>query len=307
MAMAPTADSAGSNARLIFVIGPAGAGRSTAINALEDIGYEVIHSLPMSLLDRLLAGPAIDHPLAVGLDVRIRDFGVENLVQTIDRLSQDDRVEMQLLFLDCSDDELVRRFSETRRRHPLAQREGPVLGIEREKALLVPLRARADFLIDTTGLTPHQLRHELELIFAPKEGRILSVTVQSFSYKRGLPRGADFVFDCRSLRNPHWEPTLRALDGTDPRVADYVDADPLTERFFASIRDLALLILPASKAEGKSHLSIALGCTGGQHRSVALAERLANALAAEGWQVSKRHRELERLAELSGARMERDA
>lgn len=307
MAIAPTADTPGNTARLIFVTGPAGAGRSTAINALEDIGYEAIHSLPMSLLDRLLAGPPLDHPLAVGLDVRNRDFGVENLVQTIDRLSQDDRIEMQLLFLDCSDDDLVRRFSETRRRHPLAQKEGPVLGIEREKALLIPLRARADFLIDTTGLTPHQLRRELEMIFAPAEGRILSVTVQSFSYKRGLPRGADFVFDCRALRNPHWEPALRALDGTDPRVASYVEADPLTEGFFSSIRDLALLILPASKAEGKSHLSIALGCTGGQHRSVALAERLANALAAEGWQVSKRHRELERRAELAGAKKEPDA
>jgi UPF0042 nucleotide-binding protein len=214
---------------------------------------------------------------------------------------------MQLLFLDCSDDELVRRFSETRRRHPLAQQEGPVLGIEREKSLLVPLRARADFLIDTTGMTPHQLRRELEQIFAPSEGRILSVTVQSFSYKRGLPRGADFVFDCRSLRNPHWEPALRPLDGTDPRVADYVAGDPFSERFFSSIRDLALLILPASKAEGKSHLSIALGCTGGQHRSVALAERLANALAAEGWQVSKRHRELERRADLAGTKKEPDA
>ncbi len=305
--MAPTDKTQDSAARLIFVIGPAGAGRSTAINALEDIGYEVIHSLPMSLLDRLLAGPATDHPLAVGLDVRNRDFGVENLVYTIDRLSQDHSIQMQLLFLDCSDDELVRRFSETRRRHPLAQKEGPVLGIEREKSLLVPLRARADFLIDTTGMTPHQLRRELEQIFAPSEGRILSVTVQSFSYKRGLPRGADFVFDCRSLRNPHWEPALRPLDGTDPRVADYVAGDPLSERFFSSIRDLALLILPASKAEGKSHLSIALGCTGGQHRSVALAERLANALAVEGWQVSKRHRELGRRAELAGTKKEPDA
>jgi UPF0042 nucleotide-binding protein len=275
--MAPTDKTQDSAARLIFVIGPAGAGRSTAINALEDIGYEVIHSLPISLLDRLLAGPAMDHPLAVGLDVRNRDFGVENLVHTIDRLSQDERIQMQLLFLDCSDDELVRRFSETRRRHPLAQQEGPVLGIEREKSLLVPLRARADFLIDTTGMTPHQLRRELEQIFAPSEGRILSVTVQSFSYKRGLPRGADFVFDCRSLRNLHWEPALRPLDGTKPRVADYVAGDPLSERFFSSIRELAL------------------------------AERLANALAAEDWQVSKRHRELERRADLAGTKKEPDA
>ena len=281
---------------LVLVTGPSGAGRTTAINVLEDLGFEVIDNLPLSLLGRLLDGPPLSHPLALGLDVRNRDFSTDALIDAIDRLAQRSELRLQVLYLDCDEDELVRRYSETRRRHPLAPADSPLAGIARERELLVPVRARADVLLDSSGLSPHALRAEIEHWFAPPEGRTLAVTIHSFSYKRGLPRGLDLVIDCRFLRNPHWDAALRPLDGRDARVDAHVAGDPRFDGFFTSMCDFVVPLLPAYHAEGKTHLSIGFGCTGGQHRSVAVTERLAKALAKEGWQVSKRHRELERRA-----------
>ena len=282
--------------RVVLVTGPSGAGRSTAINVLEDLGYEVIDNLPLSLLPRLLEGPPIDRPLALGLDVRNRDFSVNALLDLIRRLAGNPVVEAEVLYLDASAEVLLRRYSETRRRHPLAPTEAPELGIAREFDLLAPVRAQATVLIDTSELTPHDLRAELQNWFDPEQSGRLAVSVQSFSYKRGVPRGVDMVFDCRFLRNPHWEPELRALDGRNDRVLAYIEQDPLFQRFFKSITDMTDLLLPAYRDEGKTHLTIGFGCTGGQHRSVAMAQKLANALAKAGWQVSIRHRELERHA-----------
>jgi UPF0042 nucleotide-binding protein len=276
------------------VTGPSGAGRSTAINALEDLGYEVIDNLPLSLLPRLLDGPPPSRPLALGLDVRNRDFGTNALIATIDQLAARSDQMMQVLYLDAAEEELVRRYSETRRRHPLAPAGPPLAGIARERDLLVPVRSRADVLIDTTGLSPHDLRAEIDRWFATAEGRNLGVTLHSFSYKRGLPRGMDIVMDCRFLRNPHWDDQLRARDGRDADVAAYVAADPRFDAFFGRVKALIDLVLPAHKDEGKSHLSIGFGCTGGQHRSVMIVERIAQALAKDGWHVSIRHREMER-------------
>ena len=160
--------------------------------------------------------------------------------------------------------------------------------------LLAPIRARADHLIDTTDLSPHDLRAEIGQWFSLAKAGGLAVSVQSFSYKRGLPRGVDLVFDCRFLANPHWVPDLRALDGSDPEVVAHVEADPRFAEFFERIHGLVEMLLPAQIEEGKSHVAIAFGCTGGQHRSVAVAEKLAKVLAEAGWAVSKRHRELER-------------
>lgn len=279
---------------IVLVTGPSGAGRSTAINALEDLAYEVIDNLPLSLLPRLLDGPPPSRPLALGLDVRNRDFGVDALIQIIDQLAARPDHDPQVLYVDADEEELVRRYSETRRRHPLAPAGPPMTGIARERELLLPVRARADVLINTTGLSPHDLRAEIDHWFATGEGRPLSVTLHSFSYKRGLPRGMDIVMDCRFLRNPHWEPSLRQADGRDTAVADYVSADPRFAPFHDRVKALIDLLLPAHKEEGKSHLSIGFGCTGGQHRSVAMVEHMASALAQDGWQVSKRHREMER-------------
>ncbi|SEW46432.1 UPF0042 nucleotide-binding protein [Cognatiyoonia koreensis] len=278
---------------LLLVTGPSGAGRSTAVNALEDLGYEVIDNLPLSLLPPLLA-VTHERPLALGLDVRNRDFSIDALIAVIDAVHERLGDMAQVLYLDAAEDTLLRRYSETRRRHPLAPAGPPQAGIARENEMLAPIRVRADYVVDTTKMSPHDLRAEIDSIFAPGEGRMLGVTVHSFSYKRGLPRGLDIVLDCRFLRNPHWDPKLRALDGRDQAVADYVAADDRFPTFFAKVKDLITLLLPAHKDEGRSHLSIGFGCTGGQHRSVMMAERLAASLEEDGWQVSKRHREMER-------------
>lgn len=281
-------------ARIVLVTGPSGAGRSTALNVLEDIGFEAIDNLPLSLLPRLLEGPPPARPMALAIDARNRDFSANAMIDTVDRLGERSGAQVDLLYVDCARQVLLRRFSETRRRHPLSPAESPDVGITLEIDLLVPIRARADILIDTSDLTPHDLRAEIERLFAPNGQRHLAVTLNSFSFKRGLPHGMDMVMDVRFLRNPYWEPGLRALNGRDPRVAAHVMADPLAPDFFARTRDLILLLLPAYRAEGKAHLGIGFGCSGGQHRSVAMTEAMAKALADAGWQVSIRHRELER-------------
>ncbi|SLN45374.1 RNase adapter RapZ [Roseisalinus antarcticus] len=286
--------------KLVLVTGPSGAGRSTCINVLEDLGYEVIDNLPLTLAPRLMEGPPLGRPLALGLDVRNRDFGTDALVDLIDGFAGRQGLDAQVLYLDADEDTLVRRYSETRRRHPLAPNDPPLTGIQRERDLLWPIRSRADVLIDTSTMSPHDLRDEVERWYATDDSAGMGVSVTSFSYKRGLPRGLDLVFDCRFLRNPHWEPSLRGLTGRDPAVDSYVASDPRFDDFFTKVRDLVVSLLPAYRDEGKSHLSVGFGCTGGQHRSVALTERLAGALAAAGWQVSSRHRELERHAGNSG-------
>jgi UPF0042 nucleotide-binding protein len=292
--------STGSTPGVVLVTGPSGAGRTTAINALEDLGYEVIDNLPLSLLPRLLEGPAPSRPLALGVDVRNRDFSTNALIDIIDRLAARGDLSAQVLYMDAAEEELVRRYSETRRRHPLAPGGPPFEGIAEERELLTPIRARADVLIDTTGFSPHDAKAEVERWFGTGDGRTLGVTLHSFSYKRGLPRGMDIVMDCRFLRNPHWDESLRKLDGRDPAVAAYVFDDARFPKFFEQVKGLADLLLPAHKDEGKAHLSIGFGCTGGKHRSVAMTEHLAQALAQDGWHVSKRHRELERRATQSG-------
>ncbi|MDJ0826565.1 MAG: RNase adapter RapZ [Rhodobacter sp.] len=282
--------------RLVLVTGPSGAGRSTAINVLEDLGYEAIDNLPMRLLPALFDAPPSGRPLALGLDVRNRDFSVDAVLNLIVHIADLPELQAELLYLDCRTDVLLRRYSETRRRHPLAPADAPEAGVAREPELLAPLRAQADVLIDTSDLSPHDLRAEIERWFDPNPADRLAVSIQSFSYKRGVPRGIDMVFDCRFLRNPHWDDALRGLDGRDPKVRTYIEADPRHADFTRQISNLVTFLLPAYRDEGKRHLSIGFGCTGGQHRSVAMTEALANTLAMGGWQVSKRHRELERHA-----------
>lgn len=279
----------------MLVTGPSGAGRSTAIAVLEDLGFESIDNLPLRLLPSLLESKdADDRAMALGIDVRNRDFSVSALIETIDRLSAARGSDLSVLYLDCSAEILIRRFSETRRRHPLAPAESPSVGVERELELLQAIRDRSDTLIDTSEMNVHQLREEIEHWYGVDGQRDLAVSVQSFSYKRGLPRGIDMVFDCRFLANPYWNPDLRALDGRDVAVQRHVSCDARYAPFFERVSGLMRLLLPAYVEEGKSHLSVAFGCTGGQHRSVTLAEALAADLAREGLQVSIRHRELER-------------
>ncbi|QYX58625.1 RNase adapter RapZ [Roseovarius sp. SCSIO 43702] len=283
-------------ASLVLVTGPSGAGRTTALHALEDLGYETIDNLPLSFLSRLLEGTRAERPLALGVDVRTRDFSPDGLVAAMDDVRRLTGAPVQLLYLDADPDTLLRRYSETRRRHPLAPEAGPAMGIAREIELLAPVRALADVLVDTSGLSPNDLRAEMRHWFAVTEGQGLVLSVQSFSYKRGLPRSADLVFDCRFLRNPHWEPELRHLDGRDPPVARFIEGDPRAAEFRERCLSFLRFLVPAYGSEGKSYLTIAFGCTGGWHRSVAMAESVARTLAEEGLPVSIRHRELERLA-----------
>lgn len=282
--------------QIVLVTGPSGAGRSTAIHALEDLGYEVIDNLPLSLVPRLMDGPPLGRPVALGLDVRNRDFAASAIIELIDRLTRDPLVTLQVIYLDCSPAVLVGRYNQTRRRHPMAQADAPEVGIAREVDLLAPIRVRADHLIDTSDMSPHDLKAEVVRWFGAPEASRLTVSLQSFSYKRGLPRGLDMVFDCRFLSNPHWVPGLRDRDGRDPAVAAHIAADARFDAFFAKLADMVQFLLPAQLQEGKAHLSIGFGCTGGQHRSVMVAEKLGNLLAEAGWPVSKRHRELERRA-----------
>lgn len=282
-----------SSHQLVMISGPSGAGRTTALNVLEDLGFETIDNLPLSLIPRLLTTP-LERPLALGVDVRNRDFSTEAMLELLDALPLGNTKQGQLVFLDASMEVLLRRYSETRRRHPLAPEASPKDGIAREFGMLEPLRGRADVLIDTSDLSPHDLRAELTKWFAFSEAPQLAIRLQSFSYKRGVPRGADMVFDCRFLRNPHWEPDLRSLTGLDEQVQDYVTADPSFQEFFRNLEALHDHLLPSFIKEGKAHLTVAFGCTGGQHRSVTVTELMANTLANKGWRVSIGHRELDK-------------
>jgi UPF0042 nucleotide-binding protein len=280
--------------RVTLVTGPSGAGRSTAINVLEDLGFEAIDNLPLTLMPRLLDGRPLDRPLALGVDTRNRDFSVDALTRAISDLSGYPTYEALLLYLDCRPDVLLRRYSETRRRHPYAPDGTPSDGIAREMALVGPLKDRADLLVDTSDMSPHDLRAALERHFGGKEGDDMAISVQSFSYKRGVPQDLDTVFDVRFLNNPHWIPDLRPLDGRNALVSDYIREDARTGPFLEKVTGLLTFLLPAHREEGKTHVAVGFGCTGGKHRSVAMAETVANTLAEAGWRVSIRHRELER-------------
>ena len=278
-------------APLLFLTGLSGAGRSTAINALEDLGFETIENLPLSLIPRLLDGPPPERPLALGMAPPTRGFTPDAVLELMDRYSA--RQPTDLIYFDCRPEVLVRRYSETRRRHPFAPADSPLDGITREAELMIPVRERSDFLIDTSEMSIHDLRAEMDRLFGGSEASRLAVSVQSFSYKKGLPRGLDLVFDCRFLRNPYWDDTLRSKDGRDGDVAAYIQQDDRYTPFMERVRDLVELVLPAHVEEGKRHLAIGFGCTGGRHRSVCVTQALSAALAEAGWQVSIRHRELD--------------
>lgn len=281
--------------RVVMITGLSGAGLSVALKALEDLGYEAVDNLRLSLVPALLeqADPR-RRPLALVIDSRTRDFSAAALVGEVERLRGSGALDVRLLFLECGDEVLVRRFTETRRRHPLAVDRPVPDGIQHERALLKPLKQVADLVIDTTALSIHDLRRLLAGEFQPDAQPALQVFVTSFSFRMGLPREADLVFDVRFLANPHWDPELRPLTGLDAPVAERVASDPDYEGFFAHLTDLLRPLLPRYKQEGKSYLTIAVGCTGGRHRSVFVAERLAEWLKRLGLKVGLSHRDLER-------------
>ena len=279
--------------RVLLVTGMSGAGKSTALKALEDMGYEAVDNLPLGLLDRLLEpheGAQSDRPLAFGIDSRTRGFDADTIVERL-RTLRHDGTDVQMLFLDCTGGELTKRFSETRRRHPLALDRPAADGIAREREMLAPLRRWADVVIDTTDYETPGLRRALADRFGRPCVQALTLTIMSFGFARGLPRDADLVFDMRFLANPHWEPALRPLTGEDKAVGDYVAADPAFAPAFERIADLLLTLLPGYGREGKAYLTVAFGCTGGRHRSVYVARTMAARLAAAGYDATVVHRD----------------
>jgi UPF0042 nucleotide-binding protein len=285
---------AGGHGRLLVVTGLSGAGKTSALKVLEDLGYEAVDNLPVGLLSSLVRpGEATSRPLAVGIDIRTRDFGIEPVRAALDALAAERGLDVRVLFLDCDDDVLRRRFTETRRRHPLAADRPLIDGIRHERALVSPLKRRADLVFDTSALAPGEFKRVLAGHFGLEADKGLMVFVTSFAYRNGLPREADLVFDVRFLSNPHYVPDLQPLTGRDDGVAAYVAADQSFPAFFNSVTNLLAPLLPRFSAEGKSYLTIAVGCTGGRHRSVFVAEQLAAWLKQQGVRVELRHRELE--------------
>jgi len=280
----------------LLITGLSGAGRSEAARSLEDLGYFVVDNLPPALLPKmaeLASGPGGPRRVAVVVDARGGVFFGE-LSRALEELRQL-RGPSRILFLDASDDDLVNRYEATRRRHPLAPGDRVAEGIRKERLMMQTLREEADLVIDTTGLTPHDLRDRIREAFAdapPEEG--LHVSIVSFGYKYGSPRDADLVFDVRFLPNPHWVDDLRPLPGTSRPVRDYVEAQPEYATFMRRLQGLLDVVVPGYVAEGKSYLTVAVGCTGGRHRSLVVADDLAAYFRQRGHVVSVDHRDIDR-------------
>jgi RNase adapter protein RapZ len=280
---------------ILIVSGMSGAGRSTASNVLEDLGWFVIDNLPPTLIGRVVElaftpGSSVGR-LALVADVRGREFFSE-LVDTVHEL-QHGEADVRVVYLEADDDALVRRFEETRRRHPAADDAGVLAGIRRERDMLTELRGMADLIVDTTDLNVHELRERLEDAVADEASASLRIEVVSFGFKRGTPRDVDLLFDVRFLPNPHWVDELRPYTGKDPQVRDYVFGQPHTGPFMDALRRLLDVLVPGYIQEGKRYLTIGIGCTGGKHRSVAISDDIGRHLAeTTGLPVTVEHRDL---------------
>ncbi len=279
--------------RLILVTGMSGAGLSSGLKALEDLGFEAVDNLPLPLLETLVAqGDLLRRHMAVGIDTRTRGFAADSLIAQRDQLAASTHGDVQILFLDCSDEVLARRFTETRRRHPLALDRPVADGIAKERQVLQPLKEQADLVIDTTDLNIHDLRRLMTGHYEIGGRNRLEVFVTSFSFKKGVPRDADLVFDVRFLANPHYDEKLRPLTGLDKPVGEAIMQDPDFAAFEQNLLSLLKPLLPRYRTEGKRYLTIAIGCTGGKHRSVFMAERIAAALTDDQFKPQVLHRDL---------------
>jgi len=280
---------------LVVVTGMSGAGKTAALKVLEDLGYEAVDNLPLDLLPRLTGGEdGLRRPIALGLDSRTRGFRAETLAAHLDALRGRNDVRVHLLFLDCDDDVLHNRFTATRRLHPLAQDRPVADGIALERRLLDPVRDRADLTVDTSHLKLPDFRELLLANYSLQPDAAMNVMIVSFSYRHGLPREADLVFDVRFLDNPFYEAVLRPKSGNDPEVAAFIQRDPGYRPFLDGVASLLTTLFPAYAKAGKRYLTIAIGCTGGRHRSVHVAAELAATLGQGGARIALRHRDIQR-------------
>ena len=277
--------------RLLLVTGMSGAGKSTVLDALEDMGWDCVDNLPTALLGDFVHGEREARqsaPVAVGVDVRSRGFDPQALPALLRSI---EGVTPEILYIDCAGSELIRRYDETRRRHPLAPDRPAEDGIAKERAATAPLRQAADALIDTTDLTPAELREELRRRYGGEVDEPV-ITIVSFGFARGISRTADLVFDMRFADNPYWVDELRPLTGEDPQVQDYCSRDINWSPVMEQIETLLIRLIPRYWAAGKSYLTVAFGCTGGRHRSVAAAAEMAKRLRGAGFSPNVRHRDL---------------
>jgi UPF0042 nucleotide-binding protein len=293
--------------RVVLVTGLSGAGKASILRILEDIGYEAVDNAPIPLLEELIGRG--DRPMAIGVDARSRGFDAAEVLSCFFRLKLNPALRPELVFAWAEDPVLLRRFTETRRRHPLAPRSRVADGLAIETTLMAPLKEAADLVVDTSNTPLSMLRRDMEQRFSEglagtAEG--MTVSLMSFAYPEGLPRDADLIFDARFLKNPHYDPLLRPKTGLDPEVAAFVESDPDYPAFMAKMTDLLTLLLPRFLAEGKKYVGLGIGCTGGRHRSVTVVQALAKALNTEcqdtaQWRVAVSHREL--LREQAGRRV----
>lgn len=278
---------------IIIITGLSGAGHTTALKILEDFGYDVVDNLPLSLFDQLVhLNNDFHQPLAVGIDVRTYGFLPEKLIEHRRTLGERTDIKPYLVFLDCDDQVLYRRFNATRRRHPY-RADRPVLqSIAAERQFLGSLKQAADLVINTSGFTPNDLKRVLHGHFPLEEEKKLHLSIISFSYQQGLPNEADIVWDARFLQNPFYDSDLKPLSGKDQKVANFIHQDPNYAVFQKNVTHFLTSLLDAYAQSGKSYLTLAFGCTGGQHRSVLLAEECAQFLQTQGFQADVIHRDL---------------
>lgn len=282
------------NLRVVFITGLSGSGKSNAIKCFEDLGFFCVDNLPTALLPKFTelctqSGNEINK-VAIGIDVRERGF-FKNFLEVLDELKKEN-YNIEILFLEASDEALVRRFSETRRPHPLAKNGSVVDGIRLERETLSELRKRADKIIDTTNYNVHQLKDVLNKHYFESEGRRLTISFVSFGYKYGIPYDVDLMLDVRFIQNPNFVKGLKPLKGSDKRVIDYVLKFHETKAFLEKLHEFLKFLIPMYEKEGKSYLTIGIGCTGGRHRSVAVSEILKGYLEKEGYSINIKHRDI---------------
>lgn len=280
---------------VLLITGMSGSGRSFALKTLEDMGYETIDNLPLPFLEPVVSTyNNASRPLAISIDVRTRDFSSDNFLKELEKLAQNPGLNTQVIFFDCDDEILARRYNESRHIHPLTQERPLIDSIRLERHLMSVIREHSDHIIDTSITSTVELMGHLRRLFLQKKGPGVSIFITSFSFRHGLPREADMVFDARLLKNPFYVEGLRFLSGEDGEVAEFIQQDTVFPSFVNSIKSILSSSLPCFEEQGRSYLTLAVGCTGGQHRSVYIAKILAEWLQTTKNQVKLRHRDLKR-------------